>query len=71
MYVKALGMMPPSGPYSFSRRVVLYFCHREVSIMYRKQKTPGSARHTQTLQTGKTSQPHWSFLAIMPYGYSN
>jgi hypothetical protein len=35
------------------------------------QKPPLLARQIQTLQTRKTSPPHWSFLAIMPYGYSN
>jgi hypothetical protein len=35
------------------------------------QKPPLLARQIQTLQTRKTSPPHWSFLAIMLYGYSN
>jgi hypothetical protein len=69
MYANALGMMPLSGPYSFYRRVVLYFCHREVS--FERPETSLLPRQIQTLQTRKTSQPRWSFLAIMPYGYSN
>jgi hypothetical protein len=66
MYANALGITPLSGPYSFCQRVVLYFRHREVS--FERPETSLLARQIWTLQTIKTSQPRWSFLAIMGYG---